>query len=287
MRAAAAWQGLKLSADNNTAGLYPVYREVLAERSRVPLEEVQDALRELEKFDWIRMEGRWVWLRNHLLFDPGFSEDNQNQVKGLLRCINGLPKIKLVADFVSYYKKLGIIPEDFEWSLESMAYEGASEGLAEGSGLPDKKETRSVPEEEGAIAPVKFAVRDKDALNKSVIDAYNRIFGSRLGYTPGNIESAGRATKRGYTLDQLADVFQAVKDRRTETAKWCAANNHSFEYLTRPPYKGKQGVVVQGPLDKIPNEQASKPQMATVGSGIAAEMTKALAEKAARKASNA
>jgi hypothetical protein len=140
---------------------------------------------------------------------------------------------------------------------------------------------------EGASAPVKFSVRKvkDDSLSKSVIDSYNRILGCRLGYTPGNIEAAERATKRGYTLLQLEGVFQAVKDRCTETAKWCAANNHSFEYLTRPPYKGKQGIVVQGPLDKIPNELSSIRPPSPASESPIAKLRRAAEEAAKREAS--
>lgn len=154
--------------------------------------------------------------------------------------------------------------------------------------VPTERNETQRNETEGAPAP-KFAVRKKakdTSLEQAVIDAYNRVLDCRIGYTPGNIESAARATNRGYTLEQITDVFQSVKDRRTETAKWCAANNHSFEYLTRPPYRGKQGVVVQGPLDKIPNELTSSKVQPTTGTGEAARMTQLLAEKAARKALN-
>jgi hypothetical protein len=159
--------------------------------------------------------------------------------------------------------------------------------------LPLAEQSRAEIEQsgEGASAPPKFAVRrkpDTASLNRAVIDAYNRVMECRIGYTAGNLEAAARATNRGYSLEQIEAVFKAVQEKRTPTAKWCAENNHSFEYLTRPPYKGKQGVVVHGPLDKIPNEQASdirKP--AEHGTGEAARMTQALAAKAARKAAEA
>lgn len=271
MKAAALWWGLKYGVDNNAAGLYPVYRDALAERSRVPLDDVQAALRELEEHDWIRMEGRWVWLRNHLQYDPGFSADNQNQMKGLIRCINGLPKIKLVADFVTYYKELGIIPFDYEWHLDETAYEGPSNGLRmafEGAsdGLASPPPNNNVIETN--TKPNKRAKNPDTPEARAIIEAYNRIIGGRIQPTNGNLTAARRALDHGHTVEDVTVVFEAVKAKRGEAATWCANNNHKFEYMTRPPYRHpKTGALTLGPIEKIQNDLGvEKPQIAAVES---------------------
>lgn len=95
---------------------------------------------------------------------------------------------------------------------------------------------------------------------KLLIDSYNEIVQPPrgIGYTPGNIKAAVRFYAEGYALDQARTVFSAVKAKTTATARWCAANNREFEYLVRPAYKhNRTHELVQGPLDKIPNELAT------------------------------
>jgi hypothetical protein len=231
-----------------------IWRQVFARRDDVSFDDVSGWLAEYEKVGLLTR----YHIDGELAFWTGFYR-------------GGRPRPSVYPDPAQFVT--GVVVDSCELPTKKVV-------------VPTERNETQRNETEGAGAP-KFAVRKKSkdtSLEQSVIDAYNHVLDCRIGYTPGNIESAARATNRGYTLEQITDVFQAVKDRRTETAKWCAANNHSFEYLTRPPYKGKQGVVVQGPLDKIPNELTShKPQMSTTGSGEAARISQLMAEKAARK----
>ena len=94
--------------------------------------------------------------------------------------------------------------------------------------------------------------------NRSPIDVYNTIFGTKLGYTPGNLKASNRAFAEGYTLEQMETVFKAVKARSTEQAAWCDEHNREFEYLIRPPYiHNRTNQLTQGPMDKILNELAT------------------------------
>lgn len=93
---------------------------------------------------------------------------------------------------------------------------------------------------------------------RELVDAYNATFGTRIGYTPGNLRASGRALGEGYTLEHCKTVFAAVKAGSTPTAAWCRENNREFEYLVRPTYRHtRTQELVQGPLDKIPNELAT------------------------------
>lgn len=90
------------------------------------------------------------------------------------------------------------------------------------------------------------------------VELYNATFGTRIGNTPGNVKAVNRALGEGYTLETFRTVFEAVRDGTTQTAAWCAENNREFEYLIRPAYrKHGTGELIQGPLDKIPNEIAT------------------------------
>lgn len=118
---------------------------------------------------------------------------------------------------------------------------------------------------------------------RAIIAAYNSSLGSDIGYTAGNLAAARRALGHGYTVAQASMAFEAVREKRTATAKWCAENNHGFEYLTRPPYKHRQTqAFTLGAIDKIHNELASlKPDIPTEGE--AAKMLKQLAERNAKR----
>ena len=256
LHAASVWWALKNCRDNNRAGIFPIFREMVACRSKVPMEHVQDALRELQDTGWIVLEGEypgmtWVWLRNHLRYDPTFSPGNANHVTGLVSDIEGLPHIQLVASFVEYYKELNYLPAGFEWKVESHA-----------NGIPNPSPIPSVPYQtipDHTKTNTKGRAKSQKQVNTpeglAAIDAYNHTFGTGLKNTAGNLTAAARAYEADYTIEQLMSVFLAVREGSTPTALWCQQNNHQFEYLIRPPYRHhKSGETVMGPLDKILNE---------------------------------
>lgn len=118
---AAVWWALKLCPENNQLGVFPFFREQVAARAKVPLERVIDALRELETAKWIVIEERWVWLRNHLKFDPNYAPLNPKHVQGLLAKLSALPRIKLTAAFVKYYKGLSYIPIRYRYGIDRVS----------------------------------------------------------------------------------------------------------------------------------------------------------------------
>lgn len=122
----------------------------------------------------------------------------------------------------------------------------------------------------------------------ALVALYNETFGANIKCEGGNEEAAKRALAYGYTVERAAVAFKAIQDKSTTSAAWCADNCHKFEYLVRPTYKHhKTQALTLGPIEKIENELASKkPEIAMGGSGEAARISQALAEKAARKAAN-
>lgn len=116
-------------------------------------------------------------------------------------------------------------------------------------GAPSKSKSKSGRQEQE---------QELEPAARAAVDAYNATFGTRITLTPGNLRAAVRAFEAGYSLEQMATVFQAVRVHSTATARWCAEHNREFEYLIRPPYKHtRTQEIVNGPLDKILNEIAT------------------------------
>jgi hypothetical protein len=121
----------------------------------------------------------------------------------------------------------------------------------------DRKQSRAEQKESSTASSGEQTPDERHA----VIDAYNEILpGKRpIGHTPGNLSIAARALKAGYSLEHIRTVLEAVRDRSTDSAAWCNANNRELVYLLRPgPYphhRTKEPTF--GPLDTIPNELAT------------------------------
>jgi hypothetical protein len=131
--------------------------------------------------------------------------------------------------------------------------------LSEQIGDGDRSEIHQTP---GARAPRRKASKTPEEFDtresRSLVDAYNAVFGTSIGYTPGNLRAAVRAFSQGYSLEHCKTVFEAVRERKTTAAQWCWENNREFEYLIRPAYRhNRSQEITQGPLDKIPNELAT------------------------------
>jgi hypothetical protein len=245
--AAAIWWALKCAPETGMTGIFPVFADQLSQRSKVPAEWVAGAMQELVEGGWIKTEGRWVWIRNHLRYDPSYRPDNPKHVTGLLERMAGLPRIALVVEFVRYYQALGYLPANLE------------------------SETRnSIPVAVAVAVPITTALAvhvSKAAPNPSsderdgvraLIDAYNGVFNAKVSLTPGNVKAGSRLYGAGYTLEQALTVFHAVHESRTPTAAWCAGHNREFEYLCRPEYRSsKTKELVPAVIDRVLNELAT------------------------------
>lgn len=111
LEAAAVLHALRFWPDGNMAGIFPIFREELAHYSKVELDKIQPALRELEQEKWIVMEGRWIWIRNFLRFNSGFAKANPKHRAGVIAVLNGFPRMSLIRQFLDYYIGLGFITE--------------------------------------------------------------------------------------------------------------------------------------------------------------------------------
>lgn len=159
--AAACWWALKHCPENNQLGLFVFFNEQVRHRAKIPPEKVQDAIRELERERWIVTDGRWVWLRNHLKFDPHYSPDNPNHVKGLVAKIEALPRMPLLAQLVGYYKSLKHAESGTPYLPESYVYpECHGDGMGDGTPKAMSRKRRSRGDAMGN--PHSVAVTDTD-----------------------------------------------------------------------------------------------------------------------------
>lgn len=255
LHAAAVWWALKLCPEANQCGVFRVFDDQLSHRSKVPLEWVPGALQELQAADWIRLSGRWVWLRNHLRWNPAYHPGNPNHVAGLIQKISGLPKIPLVREFVTYYQALNYLPAD----LESEALNSDTSPPIAIANAVAGTGTETIAE---AGAP--SGRKSKEAANsatdtretRALVDAYNAVFNAKITYSPGNLKAAVRYYTEGYVLEDALALFEAVVQCKGPTAAWAYKNNHEFEYLVRPTY-AKGGQTVQAMVDRVLNELAT------------------------------
>lgn len=251
--AAAVWWALKLCPEANQCGVFRVFDDQLSHRSKVPLEWVPGALQELQATDWIRLAGRWVWIRNHLRWNPSFNPNNPNHVAGLITKISGLPKIPLVREFVSYYQALNYLPADLE-----------SEALNSDTSPPIAIANAVAETKTNTEAGAPSGRKSKEAANsvpnsretRALVEAYNVTFNAKITYSPGNLRAAARYYAEGYSLEDALALFEAVVQCKGPTAAWAYKNNHEFEYLVRPTYF-KGGQTVHAMVDRVLNELAT------------------------------
>jgi hypothetical protein len=188
--ASAVWWALKLCPENNQLGVFPFFNEQVSARAKVPLERVQNALRELESGRWISTEGRFVWLRNHLKFDPTYAPTNPKHLSGLLSKLSALPRMRLTVDFVKYYKKIGYVPIPYRY------------------GMPYPIHTLSIPDTDTNTE----AVTDTDTKGQLVFDHWRTVMDH-----PDAVFSSERRRcvsarlAEGFTTQQLIDAIDGCK----------------------------------------------------------------------------
>lgn len=188
---ASVWWALKLCPENNQTGIFPFFKDQVTMRSKIRPDQLAAAISELEDENWIKTAERWVWLRNHLKFDPNFTPENDKHVLGLVRKVNALPKIPLTAAFVRYYKKMGYLPI----------------GYAVAMGRPPH--TPSIP----------LSVTETNADTEAETNAITLVFEhwqTVMDHPDFKLSSERRACIRarlrdGYTTQQLMDAIDGCK----------------------------------------------------------------------------
>lgn len=91
----------------------------LSEESGATIDQVKLALDVLEHEDWIRREDNVVWVVGHLAHDPHMVSGNPKHRKSVQRHVAGLPRLKIVRDFIAqnadWFPKSEAIAMGIEW----------------------------------------------------------------------------------------------------------------------------------------------------------------------------
>lgn len=94
---------LRISKQAGPAAIFICYREVVAQQTGLKVREVERALYELEKQNWLRLEGRIVWIVNGLRHDPTMRLANPKHRIAVLRALEELPSTEIVTSYCKYY----------------------------------------------------------------------------------------------------------------------------------------------------------------------------------------
>jgi hypothetical protein len=94
---------LRLSRQCNPICLFPLSVDALITATGLSRDRVEAGIMMLVETGWIAVEEGMVWIKNGLRFSPGWSLANLNHVSFILRLVRGLPKRKIVNDFLKYY----------------------------------------------------------------------------------------------------------------------------------------------------------------------------------------
>lgn len=86
------------------------FEDQLQELTGLKPEELAEALNELADSAWLRHQGRIVWLRNGLRYNPSLTLENTKHRDGVLRHLRSLPASQIVNAFASYYKLPEVVP---------------------------------------------------------------------------------------------------------------------------------------------------------------------------------
>jgi hypothetical protein len=108
---------LRLGPAADLGCIFRYYREPIQAQTGLSARRVEAALRELEAnpspdAPWIFRDRRILWIRNGLKYDPGLNLDNENNMAGVARHIQGLPESKVVDAFLAYYPQVATILDD-------------------------------------------------------------------------------------------------------------------------------------------------------------------------------
>ncbi len=87
----------------NMPCIYRFYREAIRKQTGYPSKVVDRALDTLSDTHWITIEEDIIWVRNALRYDPNIYLNNPKHIEAIKKIIMGLPKLKIVIDFCTYY----------------------------------------------------------------------------------------------------------------------------------------------------------------------------------------
>ncbi len=133
------WYTLKLLLGASGIDLIRAHIPALGMATGYPIDRLSDSLDGLEKGGWLVRQGDVLWLRNALRFNPQFNIANPKHATHLRNHLEGLPRLKIVADFAAYYGMEApfepVETDSLSYSLSHSLYEsGSGSGSSNSSG---------------------------------------------------------------------------------------------------------------------------------------------------------
>lgn len=154
------------------SGIDVVYPGTLESVSGMDSKAIEKALKALSSASWIHTQGKIIWLRNGLRFEPHFNMENANHVKGIESHTRSLPKQQIVLEYCIYYG----LAMPFETHSKPLRNTDTDTDTEYGIGSTD------VPQAE-PTAPKKRTVFQKPTLDEMT------KYGQTIGLLPGNCEA--------------------------------------------------------------------------------------------------
>lgn len=201
---------MKISRDSTMAGIFIYYREPFEARTGQTRRELALSLEELEAKKWIRREGRIVWIRNALRFDPKVNLENKIHRATVLKLLDGLPQQPIVDEFKIYYGLLdqGLVPKK-------------TPGGAGGFPQPVEK----IVEKGEITQPQKSDMRDTTLMPATRNEGdHPHAFRSRISKQETGSGSGARSGSGGFSTDppqEEADrILRNIEKRAREEAEY-------------------------------------------------------------------
>lgn len=244
------WLTLIVCQEMGVLGIATIEERTLERRTGLSADQVANAMRQLERTGVIRRDGAWVWLVNHLRFQPeagGWARSPRTR-KGLQRRICDLPRVSFLAEFVHLYSAQGFdfelpprlnnvidkvidkdsdIQDDSVVSVSVSASVSASEGSAEGSDPPRARKRAT-----------------KADLAKTGCEDYAEIGGRPVSYSTAQLALFSRLLRAGRTREEWRRVLEAMRDRTVSAAKFARdgdgtrAGGPGITWALRPGERG-------------------------------------------------
>jgi hypothetical protein len=125
---------LRTGTQTNMPCIYRFYEEAIREQTGYSDRVIDTVLDTLCDTGWIQIEEGILWVKNALRHDPNIFFNNPLHVEAIKNILRGLPKLKIVIDFCTYY---GI-----EKPYEIPSQDGITNGIGKGILYPEKEKEK-------------------------------------------------------------------------------------------------------------------------------------------------
>jgi hypothetical protein len=154
----------------NLACIYRFYKEALHEQTGLPNTVLDTVLDTLCDTGWIQIEENILWVKNAVRYDPNLFFNNPLHIQAIKNILLGLPKLKIVIDFCTYY--------EIEKPYEIPSRNGITNGIV----YPEKEKEEEKEKEKDMC--------EKENTTQEIVNLFN----STTQYLP-KVTELGRSRK--------------------------------------------------------------------------------------------